>query len=447
MGDVVIELGELHHERQPAPLPVRRSPHPYRAGLALAAAVLLALVTGAVPREAPWRPVIVPARLGDAMFVEHDRLYVVDAPPAQPTTAVQSRIVSTYALPGGELLHRSTAAVTGAVFSVTSAGSTVLVSYRVDTMGAEATVAVAAGTDRALWRAPARMLSVSAADGLVLLHENIPESGKLSWYGVDLATGRHRWVLREPALAYTVETGYGADGFPHRLVTAAVDGHLDVRDTVSGRVVTAADLPVPPSWSRRGITLWPAGEILLVGGPAGVTAYALSDLTERWASPLDLSGRWVEPDCAGEICLFGYRGGVQVVDPVTGAVRWTSPRWAAAAAAGTYLLVAGREEDQARSPLAVVDPRTGEVHGDFGLWRPAGRVRADGTVIGIRQLIGDDIVWYASLDPRTLAVRVLGEATDVSGDCQATTQVLVCRALDASVALWPLTDGRIVTGG
>ena len=40
----------------------------------------------------------------------------------------------------------------------------------------------------------------------------------------------------------------------------------------------------------------------------------------------------------------------------------------------------------------------------------------------------------------TLAVRVRGTATDISGDCQATGEVLVCRRVDAAVTIWPVTE-------
>lgn len=438
MGDVVIDLGELRDEEQPAPVPVRPA-HPYRAVLAAATVVLLALVSASVPRREPPAAVILPARLGETMFIEQDRLHLVSAPVVGRTTAVQDRVISTYALPAGTLLTRTTAAVTGAVFGITSSGDTILVSYQVDTLGAEATVAVRAGADRALWRAPARLLSLSRADNVALLRENSPQFGRLNWYGVDLTTGRNRWVLRQPVLGYTTEAGY-ADGFPRRLVTATVAGHLEVRDTVSGRMVATADVPAPPTWARRGITVWPAGDLVLVGGLGGVTAYALSDLGVRWRNSLDLSGRWVQPDCAGAICLFGYRGGVQVVDALTGAFRWSSERWTSAVPTGRFLLVTGKEGLEARYPLAVVDPVTGALHGDFGAWRAAGEVRPDGTVVGLRQRIGDDVVWYAALDPQALTVRVLGRAPRVSGDCHATAGVLICRALDASVAIWPLTE-------
>ena len=201
--------------------------------------------------------------------------------------------------------------------------------------------------------------------------------------------------------------------------------------------------PGPPldgsGWSRRGITVWPTGDLVLIGGRGGITAYTLAGLVPRWHSTVELSGRWVQ-DCLDAICVFGYRGGVQALDPGTGRLRWTEKRWTTAAEAGTYLLVSGNEGLEGSYPLAVVEPGTGAVHGDFGAWRAAGPPRADGTVVGLRQRIGDDIVFYALLDPARLTVRVLGTATTVSGDCQATTDVLVCRRIDAAVAIWPLTE-------
>jgi hypothetical protein len=437
VGDVLIDLGEQHGRLPDVAAPGARR-HRFRAALAALSAALLISLSGAAALPAPAAPVIVPARLGDTMFVEQNRLYLVGAGPELNDPAVNNRIVSMYALPTGRLLSRTTVAVTGAVFQATSAGDTVLVSYQVDTVGAEATVALAAGTDRALWRAPARLLSVSSREGLVLLRENRPNLGEMHWFGVDLATGRPRWTFEQPVQGYTTEAGYDDAGFPHRLITATTAGHIEVRDTATGALVTAADVPAPAGWSRRGVSVWPVGDLMLVGGAGGTTAYALADLGRRWSNDVGLSGRWVQ-DCAA-ICVFGYRGGVQVLDPVTGRVRWAADRWTAAERAGGYLLVNGNKGLEGSYPLAVVEPETGALHGDFGEWRTAGTVRADGTVVGLRQRIGDDVVFYALLNPGTLAARLLGEATYVSGDCQPTTDVLVCRRLDASVAIWPLTE-------
>lgn len=438
VGDVLIDLGEQHGTLPSETVASRGRPHRFRAALAALSAVLLVVLGGAAARAAPLGPVIVPARLGDNMFVEQDRLYVVSAGPDADDPAIQHKIVSTYALPTGKLQSRTTVAVTGAIFQVTSVGSTVLVSYQVDTVGAEATVALAAGTDRALWRAPARLLSVSVPDNLVLLRENSPQYGDLHWFGLDLVTGRTRWSFEQPSQGYTTPAAL-TDGFPRRLITATTDGHIEVRDTTTGTLVTEGDAEAPSGWSRRGITVWPSGDLILIGGLGGITAYTLAGLVPRWHSTVELSGRWVQ-DCLDAICVFGYRGGVQALDPGTGRLRWTEKRWTTAAEAGSYLLVSGNEGLEGSYPLAVVEPDTGAVHGDFGAWRAAGPPRADGTVVGLRQRIGDDIVFYALLDPARLTVRVLGTATTVSGDCQATTDVLVCRRIDAAVAIWPLTE-------
>lgn len=438
VGDVLIDLGELHGRLPDETVTSGYRPHRFRAVLAVVSAVLLVALGGAATRPLPVDPVIVAARLGDNMFVEQTRLYLVGNGPEPPASAIQTKIISMYALPAGKLLSRTTVAVTGAVFQVTSVADTVLVSYQVDTLGAEATVALAAGTDRALWRAPARLLNVSPRDNLVLLRENSPYLGDLHWYGLDLTTGRARWSLEQPVQGFTTPAGY-TDGFPRRLITATTTGRIEVRDTSTGAVVSRGVATAPPGWSQRGITVWSTGDLVLIGGLRGIKAYTLADLSPRWTSTIELSGHWVQ-DCVDVICVFGYRGGVRALDPGTGRLLWTADRWTGADGAGRYLLVSGNEGLEGRYPLAVMEPNTGVVRGDFGAWWSAGTVRADGTIVGLRQRIGEDVVYYALLDPARLAVRMLGTATAVSGDCQATTDVLVCRRIDASVAIWPLTE-------
>jgi hypothetical protein len=437
VGEVLIDLGE-QHGRLPASAASRPRPHPFRTGLAGLATLLVLLLGGSVAGSRPVRATIVPGRLGVNMFVEQNRLYVVSPGPALNDAAVQKRVVSMYALPGGALLSRTTAAVTGAIFQVTSTDDLVLITYQVDTLGAEATLAVAAGTDRVLWRAPARLLSVAPEHGLALLQENQPLSGKLRWFGVDLRSGRTRWSFEQPAQGYTAEAR-GLDDFPRELITATVAGRIEIRDTRTGALVAASHVSAPPGWSWRGISVWPTGDLILVGGTGGITAYARADLSERWHNTQDLSGAWVR-ECAGMICLIGYRGGIRVLDTRTGRVSWAGNRWTRADPVWPYLLLSGDQGLEGRYPLAVVDPVTGVVHGDFGAWQTAGSVRADGTVVGRLQRIGDDVVFYALLDPAALAVHVLGAATGVSGDCRATTEVLVCRRIDASVAIWPLSE-------
>jgi outer membrane protein assembly factor BamB len=381
--------------------------------------------------------VVIAARLGDTMFVGEDRVFLVSAIPGPVARVVQNKIVSTYALPSGELLSRTEVAVTGAILNVVAVDHTILVSYQVDTSGAEATVALTAGTNRALWRHASRLLATSAPDGLVLLRENSPQAGSLNFFGVHLATGDVRWSLQQPFQGFTTEAGSVGD-FPHYLVTATYAGDLEVRDTRTGTVLARTRVPIPVGQAGNDLPVWTAENLVMVGGVGGTTAYRLPDLAERWHSTMELTGRWVQPDCAGKICSMSWRGGMRVLDPATGELLWSSDRWSIADQVGSYLLASnnlGREPDRS---LSVVEPATGAIRGDFGPWHAAGEARGDGTVIGLREQFVDDIVWYALLDPDAITVRVLGAAEQVSGDCQATRRALVCRRIDASVGIWTL---------
>jgi len=437
----MIDLGELPHAQGRLVRPVGgvRPPRAYRTGLALLAVVLAGMLAGAAHQGPPMPPTIVAARLGDALFVGADRFFVVSAGPPLAGAVVQNKIISTYGLPAGNLLSLTMVAVSGAIFDVTSAGDTILVSYQVDTVGTEATVALTAGTDTALWRHPARLLSVSEPDGLVLLRENSPEFGPLRWYGIDLATGAVRWQLEQPARGYIVETDRVA-GRPRRLVVVDVTGRLEIRDAATAAITAAITIPVPSDWAKRGIALWPDGDLVLVGDHAVVTAYALPDLTERWRSRVDLYSSYVGPDCGDAVCLFSPRSaGLRVLDRATGRDRWATDRWTYGERVGPYLLVAADGPTEASRTLAVLDIRTGRVRGDFQPWQGIGPPQADGTVVALRERRADDVVWYARLDPAKLTARLLGVADHVSGDCQTTPDVLICRRTDASVGIWRLT--------
>jgi hypothetical protein len=441
MCDVVIDLGELP---SPGDQPIRAvagaaPPRPYRTVLAAITIVLAAMLTGAAHVNPPAPPLIIPARLGDSTFVVGDRLFLVSAGPALAGGAVQNKIISTYALPAGTLLSLTTVAVAGAIYDVTAVGDTVLVSYQADSFGAVRTVALAAGTDRAMWRRPARLLGISPSGGLVLLREKLPQFGPLHWYGIDLASGDIRWALEQPVDGYVTETGY-VDGFPHWLVTVDLAGRLEVRDTTTGTVTAARTIAVPADWATHGIAFWPDGDLVLAGDHAGATAYSVPDLTERWHAPVDLYSSYIGPGCGDAVCLFSPRGaGIRVLDRATGRDLWTSDRWSYGDQVGPYLIVGGGGGTRRSETLNVVATLTGRVRGDFGPWQDVGPALPDGTVVGLREQPAEDVVWYARLDPATLRVRVLGAANHVSGQCQTATDVLICRRVDATVGIWRLS--------
>ncbi|WP_306211763.1 hypothetical protein [Actinoplanes sp. RD1] len=413
-----------------APVAAVASRPPRRSVPAGVTLILLALLTAAAPLPRAAGPVVVPARPGDTMVVDGDRLHVIEGVPAQAATELHERVVRTYALPRGRLLARTTVVVTASVFGIVAAGGLLLVSYQADTLGSDATVAVALGTRRTRWQVPARVLAVSADVALVREYRSF--AGGRLWSGIELATGRRVWAVRQPVTG-NIGTGALVDGFPSRLVTATARGELTVRDTTTGAVLAATTVAAPASWSRRGLTVWPVGDLVLVGGLGGLTAYGLSDLAPRWSSPADLNGRRVPPDCAGQLCLVGYQGGIQVLDPATGAARWSSGG-SSVGPAGTSLLVGDA------AGLRAADPRTGVSRAVFPGWQQAGDPRPDGRVVAVHQPVGSDSARYALLDPDSGAIRLLGTADRVSGDCHAGAGALVCRRLDGSVGSWPLTE-------
>ena len=412
----VIELGEVRREQTPEAAVV---PLPYRALLGLLTLLLIPLLAASDHRKAPPSPVIIPAHLGDTTYVDGDRLFVVGSGPDLLGTEVKRRIISAYTLPGTRLLSQTTVAVSGQIYDVRQAGDLILVAYQVDATGNQAVVGLTAGTDKALWRRPAGLLAVSAADGMVLL--TTPSAVT----GADLATGADRWSA--PAQA----TGAGwVAGYPRWLVGTTPAGRIETRDARTGRVLASIAGPG---------TAEPVGDLLLSdAGPGGLTGYHLPELSRRWRSDVDLSQSWTQTACGAVICAFRPQRGITVLDPATGRQLWTAERWAFAEPFGPYLIatVLNRGADDPKQ--WILDPVTGRVLGDFGPWQALGAGPAPALLSGVRDTPGGFVVWYGVLDPRTGRASILGAAQQVSGDCQIDAGVLICRLVDASVAVWRL---------
>ncbi len=438
MGDVVIDLGELPHGPQQSVRPAARPPLPVRPVLIAVAVALLAMLTGAVRTPTPAGPSIIPAQLGDTTFTARDRYFVVAPADQRATSRLQNKIISTYALPDAKLLSRTPVTVSGAIMQVDAIGDVVLVSQQVDTVGGQSTTAVVAATGRLLWRHPSRLIGASPSGRLALLLDNSSGAGPLRWYGVDPTTGTALWSQEEPVTGST-DLAYGSGDTPARLVTATLAGELTVRDPETGTVTATAVVPAPPEWRLRGLNIWIVDDLVLLGGREGITAYDLTDLRARWESPFDLTEVFVLPVCGDAICLFGRFGGLKVIDPATGLLRWGTEEWAAARRVGPYLLASGNDRPEGQEPLVVLDSRSGSRQGSFGVWRPVGEPLPDGRIIGVRERLDEQRVWYAALDPAALTVRVLGVADGVTGDCDVTTDVLICRRVDSSVGVWRLS--------
>jgi hypothetical protein len=427
MSNVVIDLGEV--PARPGAIVTARPPFPFRLALGALSVVLLALLAGGGHLARPAPPTIVPARLGDTTFVDGDRLFVISAGRPVLGAQVQNRTVSTYQLPGGRLIDRTTAAVSGAITWVWRGAGVLAVSYQIETNGNWAVVVVREGTDQVLWRRTDRWVGGSAADGLVLLANDQAE------LGVDLATGRTRWSVPHPSDGFTEATG-PVGGFPRWLVTVTDSGRLETRDPRTGAVIATAAVAKTPG--RANGLVWPVGDLMLVDtNGSGFDGYRLPGLQRLWRTAADLTQSWTQADCGVVICTFGRQRGITALEPATGRERWKAERWAYAEAVGPYLIATELERADDQPAAWVLDPATGRPLGNFGSWQVLGR-DGDGLIYGVIVEGGTYRVHYALLDPATRGVRVLGTGEEVSGDCEVGAGVLLCRLVDASVALWPL---------
>jgi hypothetical protein len=316
------------------------------------------------------------------------------------------------------------------VIAVQQAGDTVVVGYQLDASGSQEVVAQAAGAARGmLWRKVARLVAVSAADGIALLSV---EDGDVA---VDVRTGAVRWRVPRPADGFVAETD-GGDGYPHSLVVLTDSGRLETWDAHTGRPLATAT--VPSHTDRVTGMIWPVSDLLLVAaGTSGYDAYRLPELRRLWRTPIDLSQSWMQSDCGAVICTFRQQRGMTVLDPATGRMLWDSDLWAYAEPLGRYLLATSSAVSDDQPSLWVLDPLTGKVLGNFGNWQGLGPA-GSGQIYGKRDVPGQYRVYYGRLDPADRSIEPLGAAERVSGGCETGGGVLTCRLVDASVAVWRL---------
>lgn len=432
MGHSVIDLGEVPASReQSAPPLMPRPPVPYRALLGALSVVLVAVLAGSEFRPPPRPPTVIPARLGDATYVVGDRLFVVGAGRLENDgETVVNRVISTYALPRADLVTRTTVAVPGAVIQVLLARSTLLVGYQMNSSGTGGVTATSAADGRRLWQRTARLVAASAADGIALLSDDHGE------FAVDLATGALRWSVPRPADGYITEAG--PDGtYVRWLVLVTDSGRLETRDARTGRLLARRTLSAQTG--RANGLIWPTGDLILVDtGGAGFDGYRLPALDRVWRTTVDLSQSWMQADCGVAICTYRQQRGMTALDPATGRELWDSDRWAYAEPAGKYLLATANDGEADVPQVWVLDPASGRVLGNFGNWQGIGGTSGDGVVYGKLDIRGSYQMWYGVLDPATRRVRILGSADRVSGGCETGAKALICRLVDASVAVWRL---------
>lgn len=424
----LIDLGELRGEPESGPRPgrSRRPAGPWPAALVLL--VVLATVVGAepVPRRV-WTGV--PAPVGAEVFRLGDLL--LTAGPVR-VGGDGSRELVAFALPAAPPDGRSaltprwrTTVPEAANLRPTgrTAGIVLLTSNPDGRRGAEG-IALGAATGRVHWRQPGVPLATKG--GGVLLEPVNDESGTLRV--VEPATGTLRWSM--PTVPGQLDYRFTDEGID-RVLRRGSAGRVEVRDADTGAVL--ADAPVRAAGPAPEQT-HPVGDLLVVvrAEPSTLSGYELDRLIPRWTSTVPSVG-YVQP-CGVVLCAWGQTGGVWALDPATGRVRWSDPRWTAAVPVGDRL-VAITPVPGGSDRFLVLDAATGEVHADLGQWHGLRSPAGGRPPMTSRSLPGRGLM-VAELDVVTGRARVRDVLPGSSDDCHLDSWPILCRQVDGSYRLW-----------
>ncbi|HEU5110938.1 MAG TPA: PQQ-binding-like beta-propeller repeat protein, partial [Micromonosporaceae bacterium] len=424
----------------------------YRAVSLLVVLALAASLAGSAPVADPLVEARLPMAFGEQMQVAGDRIYIIGE------SRGGTREIRAYGLPDGEPLWRSRIEGVGGDIGPQVVVDSVLLMGRYDEDISEL-IALDAATGAPLWRrtgwsmGQTRGPAPDASRILVSSGGPTPETAdRLEVVSsVDPRTGAEAWSYEVPAAALVNAVWDGSVSDTARvthLVTGLRSGVVEVRDAVTGTLVSSQDTgpPVadvvpgqPQNW------LATVDDLLLVQEPdqRSATVYGLPGLERRWGIELDSSAYvwYVGPYCGELLCLQGPDRGIMALDRATGELRW-SATWTYLTPVGSSLL-ASRADGAlgGETPLWLVDPATGRARAGLGQWAIAGAGFGVGYGQGVDPLvIRQDLLtqrtWFGVVDDVAGTVRLLGVVTGVVGECHAGASSLICRRKDLSVGIW-----------
>ncbi|MEU1589188.1 PQQ-binding-like beta-propeller repeat protein [Micromonospora sp. NPDC005710] len=423
----IIELGEIRDEPASAP-PVRR---PRAAGRPLrSAAVLvfsLVVLAGATPP--PQRTVsVVPALQTATAYLAGDGVFVVD-----PPTPDGARYLTSYARPaptGGAVRRRWQAplARTGDYLEVRVEQGLVL-AMAVNAPNRQfQTTAFDGATGRQRWQQPGAP-QLTSGGGLLVADDREDGSGAMT--GVEPDTGRVLWSVPVPPAAsptYHLTAGGQVD----RFVLLQPSGEVQVYDAGTGQLLRSVDtLPGDRSAYQR---VQVVDDLLLLVPPGStrLVAFGLAELEPLWTSDVTLVSYVLA--CGDLLCAVPQTGGLQVLDPATGAVRWSDAGQDNLADVRYGRLLMARPG----RGYTVRDAATGQVQVELGAWSLLPVLRPDDSLVGARRSDGGRLV-VAELDLVAGRTRIVDVLPGIAGSCQASLPVLLCQRLDGTTALWRLT--------
>ncbi|GAB3956471.1 hypothetical protein GCM10027614_68800 [Micromonospora vulcania] len=389
--------------------------------------LLLALIVLAGATPLARRTVIpVPAAPRATAYLSAGGVFVVD-----PSTPTEDRHLTAYALPAanGDVRRRWQMPLPGAgnssgfVGARVERGLVLLTEMNTDD-GVWETVAFDASTGGQRWRLAG--FPSWTADGGLLLNAFGEGSGAVSRVAPD--TGLVLWSVPVPTGGYV---SYHGDDVVDRFVLFRQNGEVQVHDATSGRLLRSVDtLPGDRSESQQQHV---AGELVLLLGAdrTRLEAYGLSELDRRWTA--ELPGLAFAARCGDLLCAFKETGGIAVLDPATGAVRWAATgEQGIGVVRADRLLTSGLDRRQIVRELA-----TGRVVAELGRWDVLPRVRPDDPLIGVRPGSDGRLV-VAELDLAAGRSRIIDMLPRGTNNCQASSWDLLCARLDGSTALFRL---------
>jgi outer membrane protein assembly factor BamB len=312
-------------------------------------------------------------------------------------------------------------------------------------------IAVDRDTGRQRWRRPGWLAGQSGEPSGAprVLIGSMPGVGDTQGlpqtiHSVDAATGETVWSYRPPRGGLVENVWRGSGGDTDMLITGLPSGRVEVRDALTGELLSAANLrpPVPmegQSPSFQWLSLLD-GMLMVVGTePGTASAYGLPALDRKWNTPWSGgSPGWYAASGWRDQVMFvqSVDGRIRAMDRHTGRVRW-SAEWSYLEAVGD-LLLATRGDGPYGGPtdLTLIDPATGESRARLGTWALSGRAAGADMVVTRMDTGGTARAWVGILDPGTADIQVLGVARDLLGDCRVGRDCLVCRRRDDAIGIW-----------
>ncbi len=435
----LIDLGELAEPTDPEPPRRRRPPSSRRLGAGLVALVALLALAGAVPPTARVYATL-PGSLSSELILAEGQIFAVTPMPGvtdgsqelvayprpEHATVTPQRLAPLWRMPLPAGNH---------VFQVMPvADDAVLLSMALP-VGQDSleTVLLDVRTGQQRWRAPG--FATLDASNRALLHTR-GQDEQITMRSVEVTSGRELWSTSLQAAAGLVY--HERAGVIDAIVVPTSGGDLKVLDPETGAIRHRQPGLYDDELAGYQQASVVGDLVLMVRNSTTVTAYDLDGLVQRWQVTVPLAV--FVASCGALLCVRTDDGGAHLLDPGTGAARWSSREDVEVVSVGKTRALAvtnGRRGD-ARGVVAL-DAATGEQLTDYGLWDLVASHDYLPHPLGVRRLpdVGLLLARLDPAEPRPVGVDVLVGAT---GDCQYRYDLIACRRRDGSFGVWQLRD-------